>query len=70
MKQYKVIALSVHLDKVQRIFETGDIINSDILLDGQAEQLIEGGFIVEVTAAQETEAEEVKGTAKAKKAVK
>ena len=44
MREYKVVALSLS-GRNNRIFKSGDIVNEDNFPEGQAEQLVNQGFI-------------------------
>lgn len=43
--QYKVIALSVHSDKLGKILNSGDIVSDDMFHEGHAAELVNGGFL-------------------------
>jgi hypothetical protein len=50
MASYKVIALSVHSDKVQHIFNSGDVITDEQLHEGQGPKLVADGFLEEISS--------------------
>ena len=55
MKQYTVIALSVHSDKIQRVFNAGDVISEEMLHESAIPELIAGGFIAEIEEDQSSD---------------